>query len=440
MAGAHARLSPSGAHRWVPCPGSAVLELGRESATSRYAAEGTAAHEIAAAALRAGTDAVAYIGRTVEADGFTFTVDDDMARGIQSYLNLVRQVEAETGGTLRVEQPLPIGDLTGEKDATGTGDAIILTDDTVVVIDLKFGMGERVDAEGNQQLGMYGLGALDAYDILGEFDRVRMIICQPRVDHVSEWVQTREELNILRGEIATAALRIRDADDPGVDIADFLNPGEKQCRWCKAKPICPALRALNAAVMFSDATADEFDDMTKVAKAGADPEVFAVLSPSLVGQIARADAEMVAKLLPYKDLALTWWNALQARADELVLSGIPVAGFKAVQGKQGNRAWVDTDAAEAALKSMRLKHDQMYDYKLISPTTAEKILAKDSPKRWKTLQPLISRAEGKPTVVPASDKRPAIQVTPVADDFDDLTAPPSLPNPPVATDTVDDLC
>jgi hypothetical protein len=440
MAGAHARLSPSGAHRWVPCPGSAVLEKGRVDAPSRYAAEGTAAHEIAAAALRAGTDAAAYVGRTVDADGFQFTVDENMARGIQPYLDLVRQGESETGGTLQVEQSLPITDLTGEEGAAGTGDAIILTDDTVIVIDLKFGMGERVDAEGNQQLGMYGLAALDAYDIVGDLSRVRMIICQPRVDHVSEWVQSREELNVLRGEIATAAMRVREADDPGIDIGDFLLPGEKQCRWCKAKPICPALRSLNAAVMFSDASVEDFDDLTKIARANADPEVFAALSPALVAQIQHADAATVAKLLPFKDLALTWWNALQARADELVLSGIPVEGFKAVQGKQGNRTWADAAAAEAALKAMRLKHDQIYSYSLISPTAAEKLLAKDSPKRWKTLQPLITRADGKPTVVPASDKRPAIQVAPVADDFSDLTVPPPPPEPNAPTAAVEDIC
>jgi tRNA pseudouridine-54 N-methylase len=96
-----------------------------------------------------------------------------------------------------------------------------------------------------------------------------------------------------------------------------------------------------------------------------------------------------------------------------------VDGWKLVQGKQGHRKWADPAAAEALFKSMRLRQDEMYDLALISPTTAEKVL-KTSPKRWERVQPHIVRAEGKPSVAPATDKRPALAVQSVADDFRDV--------------------
>jgi hypothetical protein len=414
MDGGHAILSPSSAHRWVACPGSVVLEEGRPRSSSKYAAEGTAAHEVAAACLITGEDAAVHIGRVIDADGFTFEVTKDMADAIQSYLDTVRSVRAATGGKLLVEQALPIDHLTDEAGAAGTGDAVILTDGEIIVIDLKFGQGERVDAEGNLQMAMYALGAMKVFDLVGPFEKVRMMIVQPRIGHVSEWSIDWQELNIYRGEIVAGAVAVAEAKAPQTDLADFLQPGEKQCRWCKAKATCPALRRTVETMVTESASVDEFKDLTK----------------SAVATVSNQPADFIALLMPHLDLVEDWVKAVRARAEELLHAGVDVPGYKLVRGKQGNRAWSDKDQAEAVLKSMRLKQDEMYSFTLISPTAAEKLLAKESPKRWAKLQPLITRSEGSITVAPVSDNRPAIEVKPVADDFTDLTADSS----------VDDIC
>lgn len=140
---AHAELSPSSAVRWMTCPGSVALCQGVTEAPSPYADEGTDAHELAAICLTTNTNAADHLGRVME---LGHKVDADMARHVQTYLDYVREVVAGTGGVLLVEQRLPISGITGEADAHGTSDAVILTDDEVIVIDLKYGMGETVDA------------------------------------------------------------------------------------------------------------------------------------------------------------------------------------------------------------------------------------------------------------------------------------------------------
>jgi hypothetical protein len=117
------------------------------------------------------------------------------------------------------------------------------------------------------------------------------------------------------------------------------------------------------------------------------------------------------------DLIEDWCKAVRAETERRLLAGESVPGWKLVQGKRGARAWSSPTDAEATLKSMRLKQDEMYEFKLISPTSAEKLLAKDSPRRWSKLLDLIIQPEGKPHVAPESDKRPALVVTPTADDF-----------------------
>src|SRR3569832_1840129 len=121
------------------------------------------------------------------------------------------------------------------------------------------------------------------------------------------------------------------------------------------------------------------------------------------------------------DLIEAWCKAVRAQAEVELLAGCVVSGFLLVCGLKGARSWGDEAAAEVVMKSMRLKQDEMYTFKLISPTTAEKLL-KENPKRWNKLQTFITQSEGGLSVAPLSDKRPAVVIEPVADDFQDLTA------------------
>ena len=408
---AHAKLSPSGAHRWMRCPGSVVLEAPYPDSGSSYAREGTAAHELAALVLESPpATAQDYVGKRIEFedDGETiqWPITQDMADHVDDYVKLVR--ERAQGKTLFVECRLPIGHITGEQGATGTSDVVILdhANKTIEVIDLKFGMGVRVSAEDNEQTQMYALGALEEYGILGDFDHINMLIHQPRLNHVSEWVIPVEQLMAFAKNASFAAgqcdlARSLDGEDA---LSGLLTPGEKQCRFCKAKATCPALRAEVTEVVggSSVATLDDFDAFTAEQVDGGAGDNYLPIAMAKVGMVE------------------DWCKAVRAEVERRLLAGQNVDGYKLVEGKRGHRKWSGDDAVETLFKSFRLRQDEMYDFSLISPTKAEKLF-KENPKRWAKVQDLITQNTGKPSVAPATDKRPALAVQSVADMFRDIS-------------------
>lgn len=410
---AHAKLSPSGAHRWMRCPGSVVLEAQYPDESSSYAREGTAAHELAALVLEDGeATAQAYVGKRIafndHGEDVQWPITQDMADYVDDYVKLVR--ERAQGATLLVERRLPIGHITGEKGATGTSDVVIIdhVNAEITVIDLKYGMGVRVSAEDNEQTQLYALGALEEYSVLGDFAYVSMIIHQPRLNHVSEWTIPVEQLLEFAKSASFAAGQCNLAQTiEGEDaLAAFLTPGEKQCRFCKAKATCPALRAEVAEVVGGPpaATLDEFADFV--------PETVDMQTGDNYLPIAMAKVGMVED----------WCKAVRAEVERRLLAGQTVDGYKLVEGKRGARKWSDADDVEQLFKSFRLRQDEMYDFTLISPTKAEKLF-KENPKRWAKVQERITQSAGKPSVAPATDRRQEIAVQSVADDFRDLIQP-----------------
>ena len=418
---AHATLSPSSAVRWMACPGSVALTAGMPDQGSDHAAEGTVAHEVAQRCLQGSVDAASMIGWDITVDGRTWTVDADMAQHVQAYVDRVRAIVQATQGELLVEQRLPIGQITGEDGAHGTADAVILAGDEIIVIDLKFGRGVQVDAEDNPQLQIYALAALDEFGLAGDFSRVRMIIDQPRLGAVSEWAQTADQLREFGDRVTAAAYASRQPDAP-------LNPTAKGCRWCKAKATCPALSAHVEATV------------------GADFEALEVTETRT--KLYREDAQFMPRLvaahLAAVDLIEDWCKAVRAEAERRLLAGEPVPGFKLVQGRRGHRAWTDAAQVEALFKDVfRLRVDEMYDLSLISPTSAEKLapkFGKDGkplppkagapkpvfgPLQWKKVTALIYQPEGKPSVAPESDKRPALVLQASADEFSTVTPEPA---------------
>lgn len=160
--------------------------------------------------------------------------------------------------------------------------------------------------------------------------------------------------------------------------------------------------------------------MAEVVGGAADLSEFANMIPQEVTSetsdnylpMAMAKVEMVEQ----------WCKAVRAETERRLLAGQPVTGYKLVQGRAGNRDWKDAKAVEDMMKkTFRMRDDQVYDFRLISPTKAEKTF-KENPKRWANLQEQIVRSEGKPSVAPATDKRPAMDIKPVLDDFQGLTA------------------
>lgn len=428
MAGEHSKWSASKFEADMLCPGKNVLEAGLPNYTSKYAAEGTAAHQVLTWALQDDVPAANYIGQVITADGFIFEVDDDMARHVQVCVDYVEDLKGADGivfADIRVNYSSYLD--VPEADAWGTADVIVARGAELIVVDFKYGMGVEVSAEKNPQMSLYALGALQAYHgLVADFETVRMAISQPRIKTApSEYDISVAEIEAWGRSTARSAVNsCRNAQMPGgrVEFQTFLRPAEKACKFCKAKATCPKLRAEVAqTINVSAASPEEFAD-----------------SPLLVAH-EHTDASWLQAALDKADLIEDWCKAVRAEVERRLLAGDGVPGYKLVEGKQGNRAWSNEKEAEALLKSMRLKEVELYDFSVKSPTQIAKlgpVFDKDGkikpqkegtqspvigPRQWPKVAALITRAGAKKHVAPVSDPRPALMVTPVVDDFTDVT-------------------
>ena len=378
----HSLLSPSSAPRWMLCPGSVAASAVYPDTTSEYAEEGALAHRYAAALL------------TGEPFAESAKLTREMTDAVGVYVQTVDTM-SQGAEMVWIEEPLDLSRVLGVADEKGTGDFIALIGTELQVHDLKYGKGVPVDAEGNWQLILYGLGALDLVTLVADVATVRLVIHQPRLNSVSEVVYTIDEMNAFQDRLrlgAGKALSCLKGEKP----FEGRVPGEKQCKFCAAKADCPELAATCASVV------DDFDVL--------DGE--RTIRASKMDNLAKHYA-----LLP---LVKLWAKAVEDAAFDRMLAGEQMPGFKLVAGRAGARAWDNEEQAEEMMKSMRLKVDEMYDRKLISPTKAEALLSKVSPGKWTRLQSCVTRSDPKPAVVPESDKRPALVMSAVADDFESL--------------------
>lgn len=436
MPDAHSKFSASNFEADTLCPGRRVMQKGLPDRGSKYADEGTAAHELLAACIDANVSAASQIGTTWEVNGKEWPVTTEMAGAVQIALDNIKEIVGD--GMLLSEQRVNYSDYLGveARDGWGTSDIIAARQTELQIHDYKHGMGVEVDAEDNPQMKLYGLGGLaQAQGILGDFDTVRLVIHQPRIKSApSEWVISVADLEAWgRGEARRSvgeqlgAERMRESAAMSQDEWEriYLRPNEKSCKFCKAKATCPALRNEVAQTVFESPAAD--------------PSEFATLA--IPEKAKAADSAWLSAVLKKADLIEDYLKAVRGEVEVRLLGGDDVPDFKLVQGRQGDRAWKDKAEAEAALKSMRLKHDQMFTYSLISPTAAEALapkLSKSTNKKtgevtytvkpgqpetpigerqWKKLQEQIVRAPGKKHVAPVSDPRPALVLTSAADDF-----------------------
>jgi hypothetical protein len=406
---AHSLWSASGFERKILCPGSHVIASDVRDQTTYYAAEGTAAHQVLSWALQYKTPAAGFIGRYIDVEDQTIEVTAEMAEAVQVCLDYVTDVSGDMGVVLteqRVNYSRSLG--VPVSDAWGTADVIILLGDEIIVIDYKHGRGVEVEAHQNPQMSLYALGAIEGFSEYADFERVRMVISQPRARRApSEWDTTPEALIAWADSVARAAIEDCAAAAVG-RVEDYLRPGEKQCKFCRAKATCPALR---------DAVAD-----TALGFTPASPEEFAVAGVSAADEHSPED--WLAAALSRVDLIEDWCKAIRTESERRLLAGMPVPGWKLVPGKRGARQWSSPQAAEELLrKTFRLTIEQAYDLKLISPTSAEKLKKSGviGDRQWSRVQDLITQSDGKPHVAPASDPRPALEIVPVVAEFADLT-------------------
>jgi hypothetical protein len=387
------------------CPGSKVLQAGAPRTTSRYSAEGTAAHLLLTECLEKTKDPATFIGLEYHVDGFDFTVDEDMARHVQVTLDYVNDLVAQ-GGILMVDRHVHFGSYINQPDeiSFGTLDVAVILGTELISIDFKYGRGVEVSAgedmvptidfgggmvpglvvtktfrKPNPQLALYGLGILAEVKEIADIERVRLVISQPRITtKPSEYDLSVEDLEAwaygaARSAVVTAlnAAQASRGDEEWNDV--FLRPGEEQCRFCKAKATCPALR----------------DEVAQLAFAGtpATPEEFEALPGIALPGVPHAESAWLSACLGKVDLIEDWCKAVRAEVERRLLAGETVPGYKVVQGKMGNRSWVDAAQAEEQLKAMRLKVEEMYDLSLISPTSAKKLAPKFDKARKKASRP-----------------------------------------------------
>ena len=374
--GNHAILSASSSHRWLHCLPSARLELEFESTSGTAAEEGSAAHALSEHKLKKALH-IRSKRPISEYDS------DEMEECTDAYVDFVmEQVELSRNSCndpiILIEQRLDFSCYV--PDGFGTGDCLIISDDRLHIVDFKYGMGVLVDAVDNPQMKLYALGALEIYDSLYDINEVSMTIFQPRRENVSTWTVPVEELKCwAEEELKPKAVKAYNGE------GEYI-PGE-WCTFCKAAVRCRA-RA---------------EEKLKLA------QTEFKMPPLLTDN----EIEEILFILP--DLT-KWANEITAYAtDAAVNHGKEWNGFKVVEGRSV-RKYKDEDAI--AEKAVASGFKDIYRKSLIPMTEMQKLMGKT--KFEEILGDLIYKPPGKPTLVPNSDKRPAMNVADAKNEFNEI--------------------
>lgn len=359
----HALLSASSAHRWLACPASAVAAEAYPNEQTEFTREGTLAHEVAEVVARE------QLRPETGRDGFAPEVTQEMLDCAAGYRDYIQEQTKSDSAAVLLEQRVDFSPWV--PDGFGTCDCIILQDDTMIVIDYKYGQGVPVGAEGNPQLRLYALGALNDYGIAVDVQKIEMHIYQPRINNVS-------------ADTITAAELLEWAEKTVKPIAQKAAKGKggysagPHCRFCPHAGRCRELTK----------TCTEFVETHDLRVA------VPVLAPHEVADVLR--------MLPLISL---WAKRVNAQAVETLLGGGAIPGYKVVEGKQGNRQWLDELKVAEALQAAGYKPEDITETKLLSPAAMDKAIGKK--RAAELLDALIYRTSGVPTIVPETDKRPA---------------------------------
>lgn len=355
----HAKLSPSGAYRWMRCPGSVRLCEGLESPDSAASLEGTFAHAVAAHALEFGVEPSADIQVV---DG-THTVTPEMVEHLKVYTDHVRTVLMLGGGTLHVEVPVALQLPDSVLPVHGTADAVVIQNGELHVIDLKFGAGKFVEVLNNEQLRIYALAVLDTMAEQAKaanVERITTTIVQPRNtgldgEAVRSATYTLDELQTWRSKFLLPAV-------VAASIGNALcRPGD-WCEWCPGSAKCHAFaaRALEVA-------REVFQPIPATAVAAP------VLAPATPPEPSALPVESIASVLQHAHLFETWVKAVREEALRRAEAGVEIPGFK-LADKWGNRVWTDEEQARAMLEGFGI--DPYAPREVVSPAQAEKRLGK----------------------------------------------------------------
>ena len=369
----HAVLSASSSYRWLACPPSAQECAKVKDVPSEFALQGTDAHSLCEYKV------LSALGRDVvdPTKGLTF-FDEEMDECATEYAEFVmEQVEAAKtvckDPLVLVEQRLDFSRWV--PGGFGTGDCVIVADDTLTVIDYKHGLGVLVDAEKNSQMMCYALGALQLFDGIYDINHVSMTIFQPRRNNVSTYQLEKDELLHWAETVLKPTAELAAKGEGEYHAGDH-------CRFCKIKATCRKRARYNLELARYD---------------------FAV--PSTL-----QDEEIEAVLAKVDEL-VNWAGDVKDYALQQAVSGKNWSGWKLVEGRS-NRRYVNEEAVATAVENAGF---DPYEKKLLGITAMTKQLGK---KRFEELlSNLVEKPQGKPVLVPESDKRPAMHTA--ADDFSD---------------------
>lgn len=367
----HAILSASSAARWLACPPSAKLNAQINDTGSDFAREGTCAHELCEYKVRR------LLGEKVQnpTENLDF-YDSEMEECSDEYASYIGECisaakEKCSDPIVLVEQRLDFSEYV--PDGFGTGDCVIVGDDTLKIVDFKYGKGIKVSAENNSQMMLYALGALELFDSLYDISNISMSIFQPRLNNISTSEITKSEL-------------LDWAENTLKPIAELAAKGEgelkvgEHCRFCKVKATCRKRAEYNLELAKYDFAVPD------------------TLEP----------AEIAAVLTKADELA-AWAADIKEYALEQALHGVNFDGFKVVEGRSVRKYKDETAVAETVANA----GFDPYEKSVLGITAMTKLLGKA--KFEELLGGLIVKPKGKPTLVPNSDKRAAINTA--ADDF-----------------------
>ena len=369
----HALLSASGAHRWLNCTPSARLESDEPESTSAAAEQGTVAHALAEHKLRRALKQRSKRPVSTLVDDEMETLTDGYVAFVQEHVSIAREVCGDP--QVLIEQHLDFSHVV--PGGFGTGDCVIIAEPTLQIIDLKYGQGVLVEAERNPQLMLYALGALHTFGRLYDIERVAVTIYQPRRANVDTW-----EIPVADLEAWAEAEVKPKAELAAAGEGEFC-PGS-WCQFCKIAPTCRARAEANLALARL-----EFAPPAELT----DVEIADVLAkiPDLKSWVADVEAYALSKA---------------------VNQGVVFEGFKLVAGRSVRKYTSETDVAKAAEAA---GYKDIYERKLITLTAMERLMGK--PAFNEILGDLVTKPAGKPTLVPASDKRPSLDLVSAATDF-----------------------
>ena len=356
---AHALLSASSAHRWLECPPSAVANEAYPNQDTVFTNEGTLAHEVAEFMARNG-----YYSKKDAVEGVTV----EMVNCAKEYADYIEEQKKSNDAIVLLEQRVDFSPWV--PDGFGTCDCIIIQNDTLSIIDYKFGQGVMVSATDNPQMKLYALGAMNDYGIALDVKKVELHIFQPRLNNISTDNLTVDEL------MEWAEKTVKPVAEKAVQGKGKYSPGE-HCRFCQHGGKCRAL--------------------TKMCTEYLDTHGLRVALPVLA-------PHEVADVLRMEPMISLWLKKVKEQALSTLMDGGEIPGYKVVAGR-GSRSWADDLEVAQALRASGYSDEEITKTTVLSVAAMEAAIGKKKVAEIVGGQILVNT--GSPTIAPITDKRPA---------------------------------